>query len=98
MEKSYYKSYYEENKEHIKNLVKKRYAVKKNEINKKMECDFCGRTIIARMYKKHCETNIHKKGRVFSIDITPAPIGILGRPSPLKVSPPLRKDGIITFR
>ena len=56
---NYHKLYYQKNKTHIKQLVKERYQKKKDEINKKIRCEVCNRVIIARMYKKHCLTNIH---------------------------------------
>jgi len=59
---NYHKLYYQKNKTHIKQLVKERYEKKKDDINKKIKCDVCNRVVIARMYKKHCSTNIHNKG------------------------------------
>lgn len=58
----YNKIYYEKNKEHIKQLMRDRYKNKKEEINKKVVCPYCDRIVIARMYKKHLNTDIHKKG------------------------------------
>lgn len=57
----YHKEYYEKNKEHIKDLVRKRYIEKKDIINKKVICPACNRIVIGRMYKKHLTTNIHNK-------------------------------------
>ena len=59
---NYNKIYYEKNKEHIKKLVRDRYKNKKDEINKKITCPVCQRVVISRMYKKHLNTTIHKKG------------------------------------
>lgn len=81
--------YYQNNKEHIKQLVRDRYANKKEQINKKITCDFCGRTVIARMYKKHTETNIHKKGK--------KQIKIINPIIELKTKKKLH-NGIITFK
>ena len=61
---NYNKIYYEKNKEHIKQLVRDRYKNKKEEINKKITCPDCGRIVIGRMYKKHLNTTIHKKGYI----------------------------------
>ena len=57
----YQKQYYQDNKEHIKELVRNRYKTHKDLINKKITCPDCGRVVIARMYKKHLTTNIHLK-------------------------------------
>lgn len=57
----YNKEYYEKNKEHIKELVRKKYIEKKDIINKKVICPVCNRKVIGRMYKKHLTTNIHNK-------------------------------------
>jgi ABC-type ATPase with predicted acetyltransferase domain len=87
-------SYYEDNKEHIKELMRNRYANNKDKINKKMVCEFCGRTVIARMYKKHCETNIHKKGRIKqTVPLLPR---LQSTPSKATTSP--RNHGWITFK
>ena len=61
---NYNKIYYENNKEHIKKLVRDRYKIKKDEINKKITCPCCDRIVINRMYKKHLNTTIHKKGKI----------------------------------
>jgi hypothetical protein len=57
-EVSYRKDYYEKHKDRIKQQVKSRYLTKKDEINKKIKCEKCGRLIIERMLKKHLNTNI----------------------------------------
>ena len=51
-EVSYRKDYYEKHKDRIKQQVKSRYLTKKDEINKKIKCEKCGRLIIERMLKK----------------------------------------------
>jgi len=55
---NYNKIYYENNKEHIKQLVRDRYKMKKDEIDKKEQCNLCGRIVIGRMIKKHWDTAI----------------------------------------
>lgn len=87
----YNKIYYQNNKEHIKQLVRDRYKNKKDIINEKIVCPFCGRTVIKRMYKKHTTTNIHLKGVGGDIQRT------LNEPKPQKASS-LSSAGIITFR
>ena len=57
-DEAYRKEYYEKNKDRIKQQVKSRYLTKKDEINKKVKCEKCGRMIIARMIKKHLNTQI----------------------------------------
>jgi len=87
----YHKIYYQNNKEHIKRLVRDRYKNKKDIINEKIVCPFCNRTIIKRMYKKHTTTNIHLKSVGEGILRNP------NEPQPQKASS-LNTNGIITFR
>ena len=57
-DEAYRKEYYEKNKDRIKQQVRDRYLTKKDEINKKVKCEKCGRMVIARMIKKHLNTQI----------------------------------------
>ena len=88
---TYHKIYYQNNKEHIKQLVRDRYKNKKDIINEKIVCPFCNRTVIKRMYKKHTTTNIHLKGRKEERTTH------LNETKPQKASS-LSTNGIITFR
>ena len=58
---TYRKLYYQKHKTYLLNYRKQRYEAKKDIINRKIECEHCGRIVIERMYKKHLNTNIHKK-------------------------------------
>lgn len=60
-EYNYQKKYYNKNKEYICSLRRQKYKEEKDNINKKIKCDVCGRVVIARMYKKHLTTNIHNR-------------------------------------
>ena len=95
----YHKLYYQNNKEHIKELVKERYNDKKDIINEKIVCPFCQRTIIKRMYKKHLNTKIHWKGKK---ELPQNPQEASGTLRNSQKARPLssfdRKDGIITFQ
>ena len=62
-EVTYRKLYYQKHKSYFLNYRKQRYEAKKDIINRKIECEHCGRIVIERMYKKHLNTNIHKKGK-----------------------------------
>tara|TARA_R110002012_G_scaffold226028_1_gene398059 strand:+ start:16 stop:309 length:294 start_codon:yes stop_codon:yes gene_type:complete len=68
-EYNYQKKYYNKNREHICSLRRQKYKEEKDDINKKIKCDVCGRVVIARMYKKHLTTNIHNK-----ISLQPKPV------------------------
>jgi hypothetical protein len=60
--KEYRKKYYLEHREYFLAYRKKNYDENKDYINRKMKCEYCGRVVIARMYKQHCNTIIHNKG------------------------------------
>tara|TARA_R110001583_G_scaffold10901_2_gene50435 strand:+ start:124 stop:417 length:294 start_codon:yes stop_codon:yes gene_type:complete len=68
-EYNYQKKYYNKNREHICSLRRQKYKEEKDDINKKIKCDVCGRVVIARMYKKHLTTNIHNR-----ISLQPKPV------------------------
>ena len=63
----YRKMYYLKHKQHLLQYRKQRYETKKDMINVKIQCPHCERYVIQRMYKKHLETNIHKKGKKRSV-------------------------------
>ena len=63
----YRKIYYLKHKQHLLDYRRQRYENNKDIINIKIQCPECGRQVIKRMYKKHLETNIHKKGKKRSV-------------------------------
>tara|TARA_R110002050_G_scaffold71798_1_gene154484 strand:+ start:198 stop:470 length:273 start_codon:yes stop_codon:yes gene_type:complete len=89
---NYNKIYYENNKEHIKKLVRDRYKIKKDEINKKITCPCCDRIVINRMYKKHLNTNIHKKGKIERNN------NIIKVPEFPVITSKIKRDGWIDFK
>lgn len=57
----YQKNYYDRHNIKLREIARNKYANNKDEINKKVVCPVCKRTIIWRMKSKHDKTRIHLK-------------------------------------
>ena len=102
MPKSYNQTYYQLHKESRKQYTRDRYIEKKDEINKKIICEKCGRSVVARMYKKHLETYIHHREGIL---LTPIKYNkykkvdkcIKIEPTPSQIKENLKKNGWVVF-
>ena len=88
--KEYKKKYYLDNREYFLQYRKKHYEENKEYINRKITCEFCGRTVIFRMYKKHCLTNIHLRGTNTNVIHKPQ--------EPPTIELKIKNDGWVKFK